>query len=231
MTKCGVEREGEMKKIVSVLLVVTLVLGLTGCSVVEGILGSNKTTYGDYVISLLDSTYKGEFKKYMELTKESEIASKASYEQSLEYDIMQLLYYCDLAETEEALDMLLPVYRKFAKNASYEIVSVEQESGKYKVTVAVYPYDLMEQIDISYEAFIVELETDRDAGNFDEMSEEDFYELFQLKGVEYLAQAIENSTLASTPIEKTVEIIETLEEYSVSDEDMSDLYLLIWGIE
>jgi hypothetical protein len=219
-----------MKKIISMLLAITLMLGLSGCSILGNVWGNKKTLYSDYVTSLLDSRYIGKFDKYIELTGMSLSDAQAEYEADMKAEAASLLYYWSLEETDTAVDTILPVYKKLAKNASYEVLSAEYENGTYKITVAIYPYDLMEQLEITYELFGAERERARENGEFDEMSEEEFNAFYQEQGLEYLIQAIENSKTASTAIERTVTIIETVELVSVSDAELGDLYRIVLGI-
>lgn len=219
-----------LKRFLPVLLVVTLVTGLSGCSVIDSVLGGKSKTYGEYVQSLLDSSYKEEFTKYMDLTESTKSEAQASYDEYMEYEAELFLSYMGASVTDEAIEAILPAVKTFYKKASYQVSEAEKVDGDYVATVTVNPSNLMTLMDEYAYAWLDEWETRNDAGDFDDITDEaEYYALIDADLQTVIVNALNDAVITEEAEEFKITIIETTDLYSVSDAALDDVYYSIVG--
>jgi len=219
-----------LKKFLPVLLAVTLVTGLSGCSVIESVFGNKSKTYGEYVQSLLDSSFKEEFDKYMELTESTKSEAQASYDEYMEYEAELFLTYMEASVTGEAIEDILPAVKAFYKEASYQVSKAEKVDGNFVVTVTVNPSNLMALMREYANAWFVEWEERIDAGEFDDIAgEEEYSALMAAELQTVIMNALNDAVITEESEEFKVTVIETTDLYSVSDTALNDIYYAIIG--
>lgn len=141
------KRMRKMKKALLILLSLTLMLSLAGCSAIMGMLGDESDRMSDYVQGYLDLTYKGQFnEEYMDELDLTEEEAKEMYEQGLLVEAQFFENAIGLIEypTEESTQRLVDLYARIYSYSDYTVESsTMMESGNYAVEVSFRPIDIM----------------------------------------------------------------------------------------
>lgn len=209
-----------LKRVISLLLICTMICGLTGCSLTG-------KKYSNYVQGLLDLNYKGDYTYYLKTTTTSKADAEAIYEASMESLADTFINYygikiVDEGETKEAfVDIVKEIYSK----ANYTVEPAQKVGDTYFVEVTVEPMNI---IDITYDdvtTYINDFNARIAAGDFDNY-EVDQYELEFANGIiDILRTAIPNVTYKEPQTVSAA--ITTGDYYSISDEDFISISNLL----
>lgn len=124
----------------AVVLVLTLVIGMTGCSRAEDFNAEA------YVKVCMDARYRGEYKGYADCLGISEDEAKKQIEESFEKSIAAQFEVSD-GISEEGIADYIEKMREVSGLAKYEILeAAETEDGNYMVKVRVEPSDVFETV-------------------------------------------------------------------------------------
>ncbi|MGN0631096.1 MAG: hypothetical protein ACI4JN_07195 [Ruminococcus sp.] len=156
-----------MKKIVSSVLALSMTAGmvLTGCS------GVDKNFSSDYVVGIMDASYKGEFKTYMAITESTEEEAKELYDSTVKYYTESIAMYCEIY-TEDISEEIYDEYTSFTEEllskAKYTVSSAENGKESCYIKVSIKPINILEQVNDEIEACVDEYNA-----TFEQMSEEE----------------------------------------------------------
>lgn len=176
------KRMRKMKKVLMILLSLTLMLSLAGCSSIMGMLGDESDRMSAYVQGYLDMTYKGQFNEdYMEELGLTEADMQERYEGGLRAEAQFFEMAIGYIEypTEESTQRLMDIYAEIYSYSDYTVESCTKlESGNYAVEVSFRPIDTLtklspEQFDQVFVEVLGEFGVYDDAG-LAAMSEEDY---------------------------------------------------------
>lgn len=144
------KRMRKMKKALLILLSLTLMLSLAGCSSIMGMLGDESDRMSAYVQGYLDMTYKGQFNEdYMKELGLTEEDMQERYENGLKVEAQFFENAIGLIEypTEESTQRLVDLYARIYSYSDYTVESCTKlESGNYAVEVSFRPIDTMTKL-------------------------------------------------------------------------------------
>lgn len=165
-------------KVIAVLTAMIMVL-LCGCGS-----GMSAEDAGSYTKSILDATYKGEFKDYIKWTGSTEDEAKELYDNNLDATLKQV-GFTELGISDELLGKYRQLFEDMASKAKYEIGDVEEDGDGYAVEVTIYPF-------ASFEGIQDEVRNQVDVESLADKSEKEMYEVIFAKMYEIMAQKLES---------------------------------------
>lgn len=170
------------KKFLAVLLIVVVTV-LCGC----GMSGEDAKSYAQ---SVLDASYKGEFKEYIDWTKSSEKEAEEMYESNIDA-IMKAAGVADLGLSEELTDNYRFLFKDMLKKAKYELGDAKEADGDaYTIDVTVEPFLAFEGLENEVTTQVQEIL----AGASEIPSEEEINELLFQKMYEIMSEKVANPT-------------------------------------
>lgn len=170
------------KKFLAVLLIVVVTV-LCGC----GMSGEDAKSYAQ---SVLDASYKGEFKEYIDWTKSSEKEAEEMYESNIDA-IMKAAGVADLGLSEELTDNYRSLFKDMLKKAKYELGDAKEADGDaYTIDVTVEPFLAFEGLENEVTTQVQEIL----AGDSEIPSEEEINELLFQKMYEIMSEKVANPT-------------------------------------
>ncbi len=218
-----------LKRFTVCLLLFTLVLQLTACSLFE----SKNKKYAAYVTSLLDANYKGSFETFIEMTESDQAAVETAYNEGIEHLANSLIAYygIELVDDGTLKQKFIELTKKIYSATKYEVKPAVKSGDNYTVEVLIYPIDILEKTYSEVIGYIETFNKKKEAGDFDEYEIEQ-YETEFAEGVwDILNKAADNmgyKDYTST----IISILTTEDTYYISDEDFTKLdSLLIAQVE
>ena len=152
-----------MKKIASVGLALTLTAtGIlsVGCGGVDSDFSS------DYVVGILDASYRGKFDNYMKMTDSTEEEAQEIYDNTVDYYASSIAYYCEVY-TDDISEELYNEYIDFAEDllskSKYTVSSAESGKESCYVKVSIKPINILEQATDDVEACVDEYNANLEA--------------------------------------------------------------------
>lgn len=208
--------KSKIKRMTAVMLALTAVLSLTGCS----LFGNSKKTYASYVQSLLDVNYKAEFTDYMKITGATQEEAQAVYDDGLSYlaEALMTAYGISDVEGSDIKEQFIELARAIYSHASYEVTDVSKTDGVYSVTVTIYPIDILL---ITYDdvvAYIEDMNQRVTAGEYNDY-ELDAYETEYAQGIIGILNDALPNIGNGEGVAVTVTILDNDEYYYISDDD------------
>lgn len=156
----------EMKRLLSLLLILAMLLSLSACASEEDI---ELLVQGN-----LDELYLGKFSSdYMELTGSSEAECLESYERGIaaEAKLFTLLYSVE-NPSDALMDDIAEMYREIYSYAKYSVSKAERQSdGSFSLTVKVYPIDIFRRVEKNWDKYMEDFYSDYGYADVDSMSE------------------------------------------------------------
>lgn len=213
---------------------VTATAGLTGCKNEPEESTENTeylAAYEDYVQSVLDTNYHGEFDDYMAITGATEQQAANINEAHAVNLAQQLAEVYDIHYSElpaEIGSSLVDICSDIYKKAGYSVDSVDKSGDTVCVTISIQPIEFVQSASAAVEKYTDEFNDRAKAGEFENMTESE-YENEYAKGIlEVLAKAVEKVSYAETVTYK-IQIqynAETGVSY-IGDEDLDKINQLI----
>ena len=138
-------------------LMLVVAVMLSGCGVLE-MFGSPAKQYTSYVQSVMDTSYKGVFDTYMDLSDSTEEEAAAIYDATIQYHVNNFYYNAEIDEnylTDEIEQGYYDLFKSFCNQAQYTVYEAEEYGDGYCVKVEITPMDLYSLCnDIVYEEMI-----------------------------------------------------------------------------
>lgn len=207
-----------IKKFTVMLMVCTMVISLTGCSLFD----SKAKVYSRYVISLLDINYKNISKDYMTLTGVSQSDAEAVYVANMDYQAHNLMNYYGVKEVDDGtvLSEFYYLAQSIFSNANYEVTDVIQDDAtdSYTLEVTVYPLDTLEATYDQVVSYIENFNARVDEGDFNNTTEVD-YETEFAEGIIGILKSTVNNPGYMDPVVLQIPIQPSDDYYYISDED------------
>lgn len=218
-----------VKKIAITFCAAVTAVSLAGCGQLAGILAGGFDASG-YVQGILDSTYKGIYDKYMETTDATEEEAQAGYEGGLEVEANYLAQYLGFGDyfASEEMDPTLKqemvdYYRDLYSNAKYEVGEAVKTDSGYNVEVSIEPINILNDAMDDLNAYLDDFSTRTENGEFDALSDADYYKTYGEGAMEILNGYLDSFTYADT----TTIVVLVYEEsdglYTISDNDFNNL--------
>lgn len=127
-----------MKKILSMIIMFSLILTLTGC-------GSADFDASGYVKACLDAAYHEEYEAYAEFIGCTIDEAKADMDEQAQLAVDTELSSLELNVTEEQKEEYLMLLKEIEHLTKYEVGQAGETEEGYIVAVTVYPVDVYEQ--------------------------------------------------------------------------------------
>lgn len=208
-----------MKRILSAVLAALMIIVLAGCG--------TKFDASGYVQSMLDTWYKGDYEKYMELTGATQAEAEEAHKSNLdvESDFFANYFYIEHM-SDETKQKIMDMYELIYDKAKYEVKEAnETKEGGFTVEVLIYPINIMTLIEDDYNAYLDEFNTKAQNGEYDDLSDEMYEEQFTSGLLDIINKHIPNIDYEE-PKSRIVQVKEDENEknvYFVSDDEMSSI--------
>lgn len=219
-----------MKKTISVVLALVLCVGImSGCGA--------SFDPSAFIKGGLDANYLGVFSdEYTNMIVDGDKDELAEdYEESMEGAAEAFAAYFEIdldACGDEVRAELTQLVKDIYAKSKYEIGDSTKSGDKYLVDVTVYPMDILTKIvDEDYEDFYNDIADRDEAGEFNEMSDEEF-ELVWANGIMDLLKARLATVDYLDPVTVSVQIVADEEDglYTMSDTDFQHVDELMIAI-
>lgn len=198
------------KSLIALLLTVVMVM-LCGCSS-----GMSADDAKSYTQSILDATYKGEFKDYIKWTGSTEDEAKKLYDGNMDTTLEQA-GFTELGLSDELLAKYKQLFKDMASQAKYEVGEAkEDDNDGYTVEVKVYPFT-------GFDGLQDEVTSQVDVNSLTGKSEQEIYETIFTKMYEIMAQKLESPTYGDA---QTITVQVTPDDdgvYSISESDLTEI--------
>lgn len=198
------------KSLVALLLAMIMVL-LCGCGS-----GMSAEDAKAYTKSILDATYKGEFKDYIKWTDSTEEEAKKLYDSNMDTTLEQA-GFAELGISDELLAKYKQLFMDMASNAKYEVGEVKEgDNDEYTVEVTVYPFT-------GFDGLQDEVTSQLDINSLADKSEQEMYEAIFTKMYEIMAQKLESPTYGDA---QTFTVHVTPDDdgvYSISESELAEI--------
>lgn len=161
------------KKIGRIVLALLAVCCLTGCGVLKEKMGVAFPTK-EYVESVLETVYHGEYETYREYTQESIEAARAYHEQYLAGEAEYFAKYLRIETlSEEGKERLEKLIESLYKQARFEVQEPIRNDNGQLVEVVVYPVEFFQAAGEELNAYIKNFNQALAGGEYDTMSTEE----------------------------------------------------------
>lgn len=164
-----------MKRIKIRWAAVTLVLALllTGCDSLKEKLGV-AFPVKQYVESVLEAVYHGEYEEYQKYTQESAEAGRTYHEQYVEGEAAYFAEYLNIEElSKEGEERLKKLIEELYRQARFEVQEPIYKDAGQMMEVVVYPVDFFHEAGEELNGYIREFNQSLASGEFDTMSSEE----------------------------------------------------------
>lgn len=215
-----------MKKKISLLLIMTVCICLTGC------FKTKTKEYQNYVKSAMDASYHGEFDDYVSNSVSTEEEAKKLYDSMISYFTNKIIEYTEVNE-EYMSDELKAKYdeasKKILNKTKYKVNLAKKVSGVYQVKVEIDPINFWSIIEDDIKNSIEEFNN----STSDELSDEEW----QTAEEEYAKKIYEivNNNIDKVgyqdKVSKIVEIETSNKQYSIANEDWNDIDDYVMGLK
>ena len=215
----------KLKQGVALGLAVALAVTLTACG---GGLTTNDAKA--YIQGILDMTYLGQYNEdYIELVDGTEAECEENYLGGLETEAEYFAYYFDSVLTDDLKDEVIELYKEIYAHSKYTITDATKASdGGFTVTVQVEPIDIMTQvIENDIDAYVDAFNARYDAGEFDEMTDEEYEEEWLSGIIELVRGRLDQTGYLET---KSIVVQVQIDEegvYGLNEDDFGNLDMLI----
>lgn len=217
-----------LKKAVIILASICMILNLASCGSKSGEnVSSGKEVYQEYVISIMDANYLGQYDKYMEITGSDELQARNIYEanvQDFALNIEEALSIKTDVVSEALTQRIIEVARTVYGQAKYEAVDVIRDGDTYTITVEIEPIDFFGTMQQPFKNAVDEFNNRAKNGEFDELTDIEYEEAYG----EAVAEVLEKNA-ASMSYGTKIQVDVTLDYdkennlYVISDEHMEAL--------
>lgn len=217
-----------MKKITAVLLSMVMLLGVAGCNSYKEHKDPS-ATYGPYVQSLLDVSYKHDATKYLEYVDDTEEAAEEYYNNTMAYWAAELANYFQMVLIDDATEeRMIGLMEDIFAQAKYEVAAAVKSGDYYTVEVTIEPLDFTTQVYDEVADFADDFQSRSDAGEFgDYINDETAYtewEIAYANGVMDILDTYVDHLEYADPVEKIVKVnVDEDGYYGISEDDQYDL--------
>lgn len=160
-----------------------LSLSMAACMIFTGCGSVDEDFSSDYVVGIMDASYKGEFKNYMKLTESTEEESKELYDSTVEYYAQSIAAYCDVY-TDDISEDVYAEYVDFTEDllskAKYTVASAENGKESCYVKISIKPINILEQVSDDVQSCVDEYNA-----SFESMTDEELSAMTDEKIAEY----------------------------------------------
>lgn len=161
------------KKVKGLALVFFVALFLTGCASVKEKLGV-AFPVKEYVESVLETVYHGEYGNYQKYTEESEAAAKAWHEQYVEEEAAYFAEYLNIElVSKKGEEQLKKIIEELYKQVRFEVQEPIRNDEGQLVEVVVYPVDFFHEAEEELNEYIKNFNQALAGGEYDTMSSEE----------------------------------------------------------
>lgn len=213
-----------LRKVIIVVSLLAITGGLSGCSAISSLLGNDFDASG-YVQGLLDSTYKGKYEDYLELTEDTEENAETGYQDSMEAKGNNFATYSGIQIISDDVNaQFTEISKEIYQKATYEVKEAVKVDGGYTVEVVISPMDILDIVTPEIQNYITEFNGRNESGEFADLSDEEFEDEYAKGVISIFKDQIENIGYSDTvSIIAQVKWNEDEQYYEVSDEDLINL--------
>lgn len=206
------------------ILVVTMLLGIICLQACVKKENPNLKTYQEYVNSLLNINYLGDYELYEQISGSNN--GQEVHEECIA-DYTEALISCFAIDesvlTDDLKNRLNDISEEICAKASYTVDEADFKNEVYTVQVNIKPLNYFETAKAAFDTYINEFNERAAQGEFLDASEEEYETEYAGGVVELLKDALEESTYSEeTSYTVTILVNENGESY-VSDEDLTEI--------
>lgn len=202
-----------MKRVKHIALALVLVLSM---SVLSGCGGMKPEDAKAYVQAVMDASYKGEFKAYMEQTKSTEEEAKKMYDGNID-ETMKVAGFGDLGLSEELTANYKQLFADMAKQANYTVGEATETDDGFQVEVKVQAYTALENLEQEF-TDVLNAEVDNIVAS---MSEQELNEFAFQKMYELMSDKLANPTYGEEKVVVVHVVVDSDNVWSIPDADMT----------
>lgn len=161
------------KKVKGLALVLSMALFLTGCTSIKEKLGV-AFPVKEYVESVLETVYHGEYEEYQKYTEESVASAKAWHEQYVEEEASYFAEYLHIEPvSKKGEERLKKLIEELYKQVRFEVQEPIRNDAGQLVEVVVYPLDFFQEAGEELNEYIRNFNQALAGGEYDTMSSEE----------------------------------------------------------
>lgn len=150
-----------------------MVICLSGCSALS-LLTQGDFDASGYVQGIMDSTYKAQFDKYIELTDDTQEKAQAAYDKVMDTKAEAFAAYTSVTLTDEAKAKFVEYSKQIYGNAKYEVSDATKKDDGFTVDVVISPITILQNITTEGEAFVTEFNARNSDAEFADFTQEEF---------------------------------------------------------
>jgi len=210
------------KKSLVVLISMLATFCMSGCSAVS-LLTQGEFDASGYVQGIMDSTYKGEFDKYIELTEDTKENAQAAYDTVMDTRAQSFATYTAITFTDESKAKFVEYSKQIYKNAKYEVLEATKTDNGFKVDVVISPMLILQNISDEGEAYIAEFNSKNANGEFADFTQEQ-YEAEYTNGILKIFENNISNIQYGDNVTVTVDVVLTEDKvYTLSTEEFNKI--------
>lgn len=150
-----------------------VIMCLSGCSSISLLMQGEFDASG-YVQGILDSSYKGIFDQYIELTKDTQENAESAYEAVMKTKAEDFANYTAVTLTDETRTKFIDYSKQIYNNAKYEVSDATKTDNGFTVDIVISPILFLEHISSEGEAYVTDFNTRNSNGEFADFTQEQF---------------------------------------------------------
>lgn len=158
---------------VIVLICVLMTMSMSGCSAIS-LLTQGEFDASGYVQGIMDSTYKADFDKYIELTDDTKENAQGAYEKVMDTKAQVFATYTSVTLTDESKAKFIEYSKQIYNNAKYEVLDAKKTENGFTVDVVITPITILKNIKTEGEAYVTEFNAKNADGEFADLTEEQY---------------------------------------------------------
>lgn len=219
-----------MKKIVNLLIILTITFLFTGCFTDE-----RTTEYQKYIKSSMDASYLGKFDEYVKMAETTKEEAEELYDTTVKYMANQIMDY-NYVNADYISDETIQKYYDLAKNAllksKYTVNEARKIDGIYQVKIQIEPIDIWEATYDEIDEYMEEFANKY--GNYEDMSDDeikDAEEEYANNVLEKLEKYVDDMQYKEK-VNRIVEIeIDDDNLYGISQDSWNDIDDYVMGLK
>lgn len=218
---------GIYKRAVAVLAAAScLAMVLAGCGSKDKDSGGTEA-YQDYVVSIMDANYLGQYEKYMEITGSAQAEAEQIYTaniQSFALDMEDALSVKADVVSKNVTEQFINTAREIYGRVKYQAVDVVRDGDTYTVSLEIEPIDFRETVREAFQSAVNSFNEQARNGDFDGCTDQEYEEAYGVTVASALGSGVgEISYKDKTTVKVILDYDKENNIYYISDEQMEAL--------
>jgi len=214
-----------MKKQITVLLITAFIISMAFSGCTKKIVQDLPQTY---VQGILDTLYLGQYnEEFLAITAPNSTDQlMQEYENGINTEVDYFAYYFNLPTlSSKSRLVLIDMYKDIYIYSKYQVKPSVNQGNVYSIDIVVSPIDIIYNVVQEYIAgYIEDMNNSQESGEFKDLTEEEYNEMYVLGIVEIVQNNIENlGYLADQTVTVRVGIDQEDGLYYIKDDDLAKI--------